>query len=145
MEFSFTPIAVSSGGVVPPGDYDAYCDVCSLVTTKNGDGTYLQCRFKIYESAQAGRMITERFTVTNPNEDAVRIGHEQLSRFCKAIDVAAVKDTEDLMFKVCRIKIDVEKRKDNGNDQNRIKKFERLPDGPIAIERPKTEEGECPF
>lgn len=145
MEFSFTPTATTTGGIVPPGEYEAYCDVCNLFDTKNGNGNYLQCRFKIHSGPHAGRLITERFTVTNPNEDAVRIGHEQLSRLCKAIDVATVKDTEDLIFKLCKIKVDVEKRKDNGNDQNRIKKFERLADGPIAIQRPKIEEGECPF
>lgn len=145
MEFSFTPTAATSGSVVPPGEYEAYCDTCNLFNTKSGDGSYLQCRFKISIGPQAGRLITERFTVTNPNEDAVRIGHEQLSRLCKAIDVVAVKDTEDLVFKVCRIKVDVEKRKDNGNDQNRIKKFERLAGGPVVVDRPKQEEGECPF
>lgn len=145
MEFSFTPTAATSGSVVPPGEYEVYCDTCNLFNTKSGDGSYLQCRFRIHSGPQAGRLITERFTVTNPNEDAVRIGHEQLSRLCKAIDVVAVKDTEDLVFKTCKIKVDTEKRKDNGNDQNRIKKFERLPSGPVVIERPKIEEGECPF
>jgi hypothetical protein len=70
--------------LLPDDRYLAKITKTETKTTKNGKGTYLSVTFEIIEGEFRSRKVWGQFTLTNPNESAVKIGRGQLSALCKA-------------------------------------------------------------
>lgn len=128
-----------TAGLIPDGEYLAYCKKCEDKTTKAGDGKYLRCDFVLREGAYTGRNIQAMFNYENPNAIAKGIGQRQLKQYCEAIhfDITQLNSTEQLEYKLCILTIATEKRKDQDEMQNVIKKFTRYSED-IAATKVKT-------
>lgn len=136
MDFSFTPTASDEGRLADNASYLMQVEECELRTTKSGDGTYLNMRYSILSGPCGGKTLWGRFNVTNPSEQAVRIGQEQLSRLCFALGIDKVNNTEQFLRKpfIGTVKKDVQ----GENTYFNVVRYAK-DDGsiPMATEEPK--------
>lgn len=109
--------------VLPKGRYLAEITDSEMKPTKAGDGQYLQLEFTVLDGEFAGRKQWARLNLDNANETAVSIAKQELSAICHSVGVMRVTDSIDLHGRPLYIDVTVEKRKDNGEDSNRIKGY----------------------
>ena len=76
---------------VPVGTYNVISDDAELKETKDGQGAYILMKFKILDGDQDGRFLFANFNTMNKNEQAVKIGLQQLKGF---IECAKIKQNK---------------------------------------------------
>ena len=81
---AFTPI--------PAGTYTVNIDDSEIKPTKSG-GQMAVFRLRVVEGQHAGRTIFARINISNPSQEAERIGQSQLSALCHAAGVLQLADT----------------------------------------------------
>jgi hypothetical protein len=108
---------------IPPGDYIAAIIDSEEKDTQAGTGTYHKLEFQILEGQYANRKLWVNLNLNNPSEEAVKIARGELSAICRAVNVLTPNDTVELHNLPMSIKVGVEKRKDTGEMQNRIKGY----------------------
>src|SRR3990167_11317422 len=100
--------------VTRAGDYPAIITTSEWRDTKNGDGQYLYLELQVAEGEYQGRKLFERLNLKNQNEQAVEIAKRTLSAICRAVGNMTPTDSEDLHNIPILVKVDVEKRGENG-------------------------------
>lgn len=110
---------------LPAGDYQAAIVASEEKTTSAGTGQYLSLTFQIIEGTASGRKLFANLNLDNPNAEAVKIARAELSAICRAVGVLTPGDASELHDRPLTIKVGVEKRKDTGEMQNRIKGYFR--------------------
>lgn len=122
--------------VLPKGAYLAEITDSEMKDTASGRGQYLQLEFTVIDGEYSGRKQWARLNLVNENDTAVDIAKRELSAICHATGVLQVKDSIDLHNRPLYIDIAIEKRKDTGEDANRIKGY-RPTDAKPASPPPK--------
>lgn len=108
---------------IPAGDVVAVMTASEMKSTAAGTGQYLALTFEIIEGPSKNRKLFANLNLANPSQEAVRIARGDLSAICRAVGVLAPKDTSELHNKPLVLKVGIEKRKDTGDLQNRIKGY----------------------
>lgn len=115
---------------IPVGDYVAIISNSEEKTTRAGDGSYVKLEFTILEGKYEGRKLWENLNLNNRSEEAVKIARATLSSICRALSILRpVQDSIELHDQPLIIKVGVEKRKDTGETQNRIKAYKPRSEG----------------
>lgn len=129
-----------SAGLIPDGEYIAYCKKCEDRLTSARTGKLLRCDFVLHDGDYKGRQVQMMFNYENPNQQAVAIGQKQLKSYCESIgeDIRKLKDTEQLEYKLCKITVATGKDMD-GDPQNVIKKFASAGLENIKVQSPADE------
>lgn len=112
---------------VPAGWYNVIMDESEMKPTKDGSGSYLQCRFDIVDGQYKGQKLFTRFNLRNQNPVAVEIAYKQLSAIAHAIGILQVQDSSQLHNRPLKVKVRV--RKDpNGQyeDSNEITSYKNI-------------------
>ena len=113
-------------GVFPPGKYVLEITDTDLKPTKAGDGEYLSVEFTVDEGPHKGRKVWENFNLSNPSAEAERIAKSQFAALCLAVGRPRVGDSIELHGAKFTGVVGLEKRKDNGEDKNRVRGYEPL-------------------
>jgi hypothetical protein len=92
---------------VPPGWYAARVNSAEVKATKAGTGQYIAVRYDIIGPSHQGRVIFGNLNICNPNAKAEEIGRQQLGELMRAIGLAEIQDTDQLIGGTCEIKLDV--------------------------------------
>jgi hypothetical protein len=92
--------------------------------TKAGDGEYLKLEIQIIDGPAKGRKIWHNLNLQNKNPTAVNIAKAELSAICRAVNVLVPNDSIELHDIPFCITLGVQKNKETGDQENRIKKFE---------------------
>ena len=92
---------------IPAGWYKAVIEATEEKPTKAQTGSYLQLTIQVIEGDHAGRKITDRLNLNNPNATAVEIAQRTLSSICRAVGVMTPRDSADLMDKPMMVKVKV--------------------------------------
>lgn len=108
---------------LPKGVYNAEITDSEMKDTAAGTGQYMQFEFTILDGEFAGRKAWARLNLVNQNKSAEDIARRELSAICHAVGVLRVSDSQELHNWPLQIDIAVEKRKDTGEDTNRIKGY----------------------
>ena len=121
--------------IIPECEAVAQVIETDLVTTTAGDGKMIALTFEILEGPYKGRQVYSNLNVRNPSEKAQQIGNAQfaalrIALWGKSGKDKIVNDTLELQRIPLRIKIACEKRKDNGEMTNVIKRFSHLTEKP---------------
>lgn len=126
-----------SAGLIPDGEYIAYCRKCEDKLTAARNGKYLRCDFVIHDGEYKGGQVQERFNYENSNMQTVAIAQRQLKSFCEAIgeDIRNLKNTEQLEWKLCKITV-ATKDGMNNEKENVIKKFAHTGYDNIKVQSP---------
>lgn len=112
--------------VIPNGTYTAIVSDSEMKTTKDGRGQYLALTFEIIEGSCKGRRLWSNLNLKNDSADAVKIARGELSAICRAVGIMRqINDSVELHDKPLTITVKICKRKDTGEDANRISRYEK--------------------
>lgn len=118
----FTPL--------PAGMYTATVADATLKTTKAGTGEYIAVRYDITGPTHQGRCVFGNLNIKNPNPKAEEIGRQQLGSLMRAIGLANVTDTDQLIGGSCEVKLSVTKSEQYG-DGNDVKSWKAIEGGAV--------------
>lgn len=105
MENNFEPVR--------PGWYTAVIDSAEIKETRAGNGSYVNIAFKT-----SNRLVFNIYNLTNPNEQAVKIGKMQFKELLLTLNINTIQDLKVLIGKQLDIKVGV--RKDNKGEERNV-------------------------
>jgi len=121
---------------LPAGWYSATMAGAELKATKSGTGQYISIRYDITGPTHQGRVVFGNLNIRNANPKAEEIGRQHLGDICRAIGLARVSDTDQLIGHSLMVKLDVEKSEQYG-DKNNVKGFKAIAGGaPPVMSKP---------
>jgi hypothetical protein len=110
---------------IPGGEYTATVTRSELKQTKAGTGQYISLGWQVEGPSHQGRIVFDNININNPSEKAEEIGRRQLNELLRAIGMARVSDTDELIGSTCVIRVGVEKSEQYG-DKNNVKGYKAL-------------------
>ena len=113
---------------LPAGWYTTKIAGAEIKTTKNGTGQYISVRYDIIGPSHQGRVVFGNINIKNANPKAEEIGRQQLGEIMRAIGLARVTDTDQLIGGNVQIKLSV-KQDETYGDKNEIKGFKAVTGG----------------
>ena len=119
------PVSDKSYEPLPAGWYTASITAAELKNTKAGTGQYIAIRYDIIGPTHQGRIVFGNLNIRNPNPKAEEIGRQQLGEVMRAIGIAKVQDTDELIGGQLSIKVDIRSSEQYG-DQNEVKGFKAI-------------------
>ena len=117
---------------LPPGWYSATMSAAEIKNTKTGTGQYIALRYDITGPTHQGRVVFGNLNIRNQSQKAEEIGRQQLGDICRAIGLARVGDTDQLIGNSLMIKLDIEKSEQYG-DKNQVKGFKPISGGAPSV------------
>ena len=117
---------------IPDGWYRGQIQKADLRDTKSG-GKMIALGITIIGEKYAGRMVWANINIRNPSAEAERIGQQQLGSVLRAIGLAKVGDTDELIGGSLEFKAATEEYQ--GEKKNSVKGFRAIQGS--AIPTPK--------
>lgn len=120
------PTSDRSYDLIPEGWYSATISKAELGQTKSGTGTKIDMRYDITGPTHEGRIVFGSVNIRNQSQKAEEIGRQQLGEIMRAIGLAKVEDTDQLIGGTVQIKIKIrrateqDKANGYGDDRNEI-------------------------
>ena len=123
-EINVSELPKSNGNFepLPAGWYTATITQAELKTTGAGNGQYIKCRYDITGPSHQGRVVFGNLNIKNPNVKAEEIGRQQLGDIMRAIGLAKVVDTDNLIGGQISIKLTIKQDPKYGAS-NEVKGF----------------------
>jgi hypothetical protein len=118
---------------LPKDRYNVNITDSEMKATAAGTGEYLQLELTVIDGQYANRKLWARLNLVNENKTAEDIARRELSAICHAVGVLRVTDSTELHGKPFAVDVVVEKRKDTGEDTNRIKGYIQTGSAPSAV------------
>ena len=110
---------------LPAGWYTATISQSELKATKAGNGQYIKLRYDITGPSHQGRVVFGNLNIKNANPKAEEIGRQQLGDIMRAIGLAKVTDTDQLIGGQIAIKLEVKEDAQYGAS-NEVKGFKSV-------------------
>jgi hypothetical protein len=110
---------------LPAGWYTATISQAELKATKAGNGQYIKLRYDITGPSHQGRVVFGNLNIKNANPKAEEIGRQQLGEIMRAIGLAKVTDTDQLIGGQISIKLEVKQDEQYGAS-NEVKGFKSV-------------------
>lgn len=111
---------------LPPGWYTATITAAELRPTKDGTGQYIKVRYDITGPTHQGRVVFGNINIRNASARAEEIGRQQLGELMRAIGLARITDTDQLIGGSLQIKLDVRAATEQYAAQNEVKGFKAI-------------------
>jgi hypothetical protein len=125
------PVSDRNFEPLPAGWYTAVINGAEIKVTKAGNGKYIAVRYDIVGPTHQGRVVFGNLNIKNPNPTAEKIGREQLGEIMRAIGLATVQDTDQLIGGCLMIKLEIRESEQYGNS-NDVKGFKSAGSAPPA-------------
>jgi hypothetical protein len=93
--------------LLPEGLYSAMISKAELTPTKSGTGDKIDLRLDITGPTHQGRVIFAAINIRNQSAKAEEIGRQQLGEIMRAIGLARVQDSDQLVGGQLQIKVKV--------------------------------------
>lgn len=115
INFDATKVDPNTGGgdVFETGEYTFQIVSSSVKATKKGDGTMLILEASCMDEGMAGKRLTIRLNVQNPNPQAVEIAYRDLSAICYVTGQLQIQDSQQLHGRPFRIRLEKLPRSDD--------------------------------
>ena len=123
--FDINELPVGNGGnfePLPAGWYTVTINQAELKATKAGNGQYIKLRYDVTGPSHQGRVVFGNLNIKNANPKAEEIGRQQLGEVMRAIGLAKVTDTDQLIGGQLSIKLEVKEDAQYGAS-NEVKAF----------------------
>lgn len=111
---------------LPPGWYTATITAAELKPTKDGSGQYIKVRYDITGPTHQGRVVFGNLNIKNASAKAEEIGRQQLGDLMRAIGLARITDTDQLIGGSLLIKLSVRDATEQYDAQNEVKGFKAI-------------------
>lgn len=115
------PVSDRSYDLVPDGWYSATMTKADLGETKNKTGLKIDVRYDITGPTHEGRVVFGSINIRNQSPKAEEIGRQQLGEIMRAIGLAKVEDTDQLVGARIQIKVGKSKPQEGYEVKNEIK------------------------
>ena len=125
------PVSDRNFEPLPAGWYTTVVAGAEIKNTKAGTGQYISIRYDITGPTHQGRVVFGNLNIKNPNPKAEEIGRQQLGELMRAIGLATVQDTDQLIGGQLMIKLDVRESEQYGAS-NDVKAFKANGSAPPA-------------
>lgn len=123
---------------IPEGKYTAEITGAEVKPTKDGTGQYINLKFSVTGPTHAGRVVFSIVNIQNKNQQAEEIGLRQLKELRTACGIASLRDTDELLGKMVRIKVKIQKSEQYG-DKNTVAGFESVSGGTMPTGTPASQ------
>ena len=110
------PQGTSNFEPLPEGWYNATITGAEVKATKAGDGKYIACKYTVTGPTHQGRVVFGNLNIKNASTKAEEIGRQQLGEIMRAIGLAKVQDTDQLIGGNLGIKLTVKTGDYAGNE-----------------------------
>jgi hypothetical protein len=126
-EFNVNELPQGNGNFepLPAGWYTATISQSELKATKAGNGQYIKLRYDITGPSHQGRVVFGNLNIKNSNPKAEEIGRADLGEIMRAIGLAKVTDTDQLIGGQIGIKLSIKDDAQYGAS-NEVKGFKSL-------------------
>jgi len=111
---------------LPAGWYVASIGSAELANTKNGKGQYIKIRYNIEGPSHQGRVVFGNLNTRNESEKAMEIGRQQMGDLLRALGIAKLTDTDQLVGGNVEIKLAVKEAEGQYEAQNELKGFKSV-------------------
>ena len=111
---------------IPAGWYEVSINSTQLKQTKAGTGEYIALRYKLLGHAHQGRVIVGMLNIRNPNPKTQDIGIQQLGELMRAIGLASVEDTDQLIGGHLEVKVQIIEASSDCNFSNYVSNFRAI-------------------
>ena len=146
-EFNVNEMPQGNGSFepLPAGWYTTTISQAELKATKAGNGQYIKLRYDITGPTHQGRVVFGNLNIKNANPKAEEIGRQQLGDIMRAIGLAKVTDTDQLIGGQIAIKLEVKEDAQYGAS-NEVKGFKSVSGSvaPAASATPATASAPAP-
>ena len=120
------PVGTSNYDLVPSGWYTAFVHSAEVKQTKNGTGEYIKIRFDITGDTSQGRVLFSNINIRNQNSQAEEIGRQNLGDIMRAIGLARVTNTDQLIGGNLSIKVTVKPADGQYGASNEVKGYKAI-------------------
>mgnify|MGYP005844414009 CR=1 FL=1 len=114
---------------IPAGDYHVKISESDLKDTKAGTGQYIWLKLDVLGPTHEGRVLFANLNIRNPNPKAEEIGRQQLGSVLRAVGIASLQDTDQLVGGQMNVKVAVKNDPTYGPG-NECKGFKALTGSP---------------
>lgn len=121
---------------IPPGWYNAAITSAELKKTKDGTGQFIKVRYDITGPSNQGRVVFGNLNIKNASTKAEEIGRQQLGEIMRAIGLAKVTDTDQLIGGNLSIKLSVREATEQYAAQNEVKGYKAIEGSAPAFSTP---------
>ena len=108
---------------IPGGTYPAEIKGAELKDTKSGTGKYISIQWSITGENYAGRVVFDMITTKNDNDEAVKIGQQNLRQLMEPTSLTKLSDTDQLIGRRCLIKVGVKPAQGDYDASNTVKGY----------------------
>jgi hypothetical protein len=120
------PVSDRNYELLPAGNYTANITSADLKDTKSGTGQKIDVRFDITGPTHQGRVVFTSINIRNQSPKAEEIGRQQLGELMRAIGLATLQDTDQLVGGTCNIKVSIKPAENGYEARNEVKGFKAL-------------------
>ena len=110
---------------LPAGWYNVNVTGAELKNTKAGNGQYIAVRYDVTGPTHQGRVVFGNLNIKNPSPKAEEIGRQQLGELMRAIGLARVTDTDQLIGGSLQIKLEI-RQQEGYEPSNDVKGYKSL-------------------
>lgn len=121
---------------LPDGWYNATITGAEIKATKAGDGKFISAKYTITGPTHQGRVVFGNLNIKNASAKAEEIGRQQLGEIMRAIGLAKVTDTDQLIGGSLQIKLEVRAATEQYAAQNEVKGFKSITGSAPAFSAP---------
>jgi hypothetical protein len=126
-EFNADDFVTSSNfDPLPEGWYNVTIAGAEVKNTKAGTGQYIAIKYTVTGPTHQGRVVFGNLNIKNPNPKAEEIGRQQLGDLMRAVGLAKIKDTDQLIGGNLSIKLIVKPADGQYDASNDIKGFKAI-------------------
>ena len=123
--------------LIPSGWYEATIKEADIKDSKSG-GKYINIQFGITGPHHQGRVVFDLINFINKNAQTVEIAKKQLGSLIRALALARVQDTDELVGGRCSIRIGTSKPSgDFPEERNEVKGYRAIEGAKPAFQPPK--------
>lgn len=123
------PQSERSYDLLPDGWYNVTITKADLGTTKAGNGQKIDIRYDITGPTHQGRVLFGALNIRNPSQKAEEIGRQQLGEIMRAVGLAKVQDTDELIGKSLAVKVKTRPAENGYEARNEVSGFKAIAGG----------------
>jgi hypothetical protein len=134
-EFSVDTLPVGNNNFepLPEGWYNATITGAEIKATKAGDGKFIAVKYTVTGPSHQGRVVFGNLNIKNASTKAEEIGRSQLGDIMRAIGLAKVTDTDQLIGGNLGIKLSVRTGEYSGNEIKAFRALNGSAPAPVSI------------
>ena len=130
------PQGTSNFEPLPEGWYNATITGAEIKETKALGGKYVACKYTVTGPSHQGRVVFGNLNIKNASTKAEEIGRSQLGDIMRAIGLAKVADTDQLIGGNLAIKLIVKTGEYAGNEIKAFRALNGSAPAPVAPFKP---------